>query len=465
MARKASKVTSNKEELQASSSISNSRPPSSSHDEKTAQTKQQQKQQQHSETSYLSSSKTTKSKSKQKSSDFVETNLDGLVAPDVTIEWLYRPHMVSAAGLIFAGLLYFGCIYYEESLDDWENTRRSFKAAFAFLLIAGLVIFPNGPFVRPHPLFWRFAFGVGVVYELILILLLFQSKSGARHAMTLFNPSLGVPLPAKSYADNCEVTFANVYGNVADIFFFSHFVGWVLKMLMIRDVRVCWMISIQWEFIEMIFKHMLPNFAECWWDQWILDVLITNGLGIFVGSKLCQHFKLKKFNWVGQPTEKGVKQLAKRGLQQLTSPVEWDDMNWEYTTSVKRFLAIQFLILCFHVEELNHFFLKHLLWVSPQDRLNAARLLTWEILGCPIMKQAYTYLTDPNCKRIGKHSFLGLCLILTEIVVILKFSPGEFTQPMSEPVREGTIVGLSIYFGLCVACCIWIFVSKKPKSA
>lgn len=373
--------------------------------------------------------------------------------------------MVSAAGIIFAGLLYFSCLY-EESEDNWENTRRSFKAAGAFIIVAGLVIFPNGPFVRPHPLFWRFAFGVGMVYELILIMLLFQSKSGARHAMTLFNPNLGVPLPAKSYAEQCDVTFENVWGNVADIFFFSHFIGWVLKMLMLRDVVVCWAISIQWELIEMMFKHMLPNFAECWWDQWILDVLITNGLGIYVGSKLCNYFKLKKFDWVGSTDHKGVAQLAKRGLQQLTSPVEWSDMNWEYTTSVKRFLAVQFLILCFHCEEINHFFLKHLLWVSPQDRLNAARLLTWEILGCPIMRQAYAYLTDPNCKRIGKHSFLGLCLILTEFVVIVKFSPGEFTTPMSEEVWRGTVIGCSIYFVLCVACCLWIYVSqKKSKKA
>jgi hypothetical protein len=26
-------------------------------------------------------------------------------------------------------------------------------------------------------------------------------------------------------------------------------------------------------------QHMLPNFNECWWDSWVLDVLICNSLG------------------------------------------------------------------------------------------------------------------------------------------------------------------------------------------
>lgn len=26
-------------------------------------------------------------------------------------------------------------------------------------------------------------------------------------------------------------------------------------------------------------QHMLPNFKECWWDSWILDVLLCNAAG------------------------------------------------------------------------------------------------------------------------------------------------------------------------------------------
>jgi hypothetical protein len=31
-------------------------------------------------------------------------------------------------------------------------------------------------------------------------------------------------------------------------------------------------------------QHLLPNFNECWWDRWLLDVLICNNIGIVAGA-------------------------------------------------------------------------------------------------------------------------------------------------------------------------------------
>ena len=33
--------------------------------------------------------------------------------------------------------------------------------------------------------------------------------------------------------------------------------------------------------------------AECWWDQWLLDVLLANGLGIYIGLKLATYLETK----------------------------------------------------------------------------------------------------------------------------------------------------------------------------
>ena len=60
---------------------------------------------------------------------------------------------------------------------------------------------------------------------------------------------------------------------------------------------ICWVISIQWELIEILFQHMLPNFAECWWDQWVLDVLLSNALGIYLGCKLAKYLEMKEYRW------------------------------------------------------------------------------------------------------------------------------------------------------------------------
>ena len=42
--------------------------------------------------------------------------------------------------------------------------------------------------------------------------------------------------------------------------------------------------SILFELMEKTFKHYLPNFNECWWDSWVLDVAICNALGIVTGE-------------------------------------------------------------------------------------------------------------------------------------------------------------------------------------
>lgn len=42
--------------------------------------------------------------------------------------------------------------------------------------------------------------------------------------------------------------------------------------------------SIGFELMEVTFQHWLPNFNECWWDSWILDVAICNNLGIALGG-------------------------------------------------------------------------------------------------------------------------------------------------------------------------------------
>lgn len=53
--------------------------------------------------------------------------------------------------------------------------------------------------------------GINLLYELALVFLLFQDLDSARNMMTYLDPNLGVPLPEKSYADNCEFTATNIW--------------------------------------------------------------------------------------------------------------------------------------------------------------------------------------------------------------------------------------------------------------
>lgn len=84
-------------------------------------------------------------------------------------------------------------------------------AAVASFLLFAMLQFRDGPFIRPHPVFWRIILGVNLLYELALVFLLFQDLKTARQMMTYIDSNLGVPLPEKSYADDCSLTVKNLW--------------------------------------------------------------------------------------------------------------------------------------------------------------------------------------------------------------------------------------------------------------
>ena len=73
-----------------------------------------------------------------------------------------------------------------------------------------MVQFRDGPFIRPHPSFWRIVLGINLLYELALVFLLFQDIESARELLKYVDPNLGRALPEKSYGENCAFTVRNV---------------------------------------------------------------------------------------------------------------------------------------------------------------------------------------------------------------------------------------------------------------
>lgn len=114
--------------------------------------------------------------------------------------------------------------------------------------------------------------------------------------MGILDPSLGVPLPQnqKSYAQDCSIS--GVWPSL-DIFVLAHIFGWFATTFLLRDYWLGWVLSVMFEILELSLKHHLPNFVECWWDSWILDVLICNPIGIWAGMKTCQYFDMKLYDW------------------------------------------------------------------------------------------------------------------------------------------------------------------------
>ena len=81
------------------------------------------------------------------------------------LSFFMKAHTVTVLIFLICCLVYVGLI--EEPIEDNTsyNSRRGLTAALFFWVAAGMTIMPDGPFMRPHPAFWRFCFAVSIGKE------------------------------------------------------------------------------------------------------------------------------------------------------------------------------------------------------------------------------------------------------------------------------------------------------------
>lgn len=104
-----------------------------------------------------------------------------------------------------------------------------------------------------------------------------------------------------------------------------------------------------WEITEITFAHLLPNFVECWWDALILDVLVCNGIGIWVGLKICKILEMREYKWVSIRDISSTSGKIKRAVLQFT-PESWTSVRWlDPKCSYMRFLAVCQLVIFWQV--------------------------------------------------------------------------------------------------------------------
>eukprot|EP00126_Sphaerothecum_destruens_P008570 Sdes_comp20265_c0_seq1m13752 len=265
-----------------------------------------------------------------------------------------------------------------------------------------------------------------------------------------------------------------------DGFVLSHFIGWWLKAMMIRDVWVCWIISVMFEILEYSLEFQLPNFKECWWDHWILDVLICNWGGIYFGMKTCHYLEVKvkrvhftvflpnfsppistspilqPYCWRGISNIPDYKGKIIRAAAQFT-PYRWTSFNWGATESLGRFLFVCSLICGFLIAELNAFYLKFVLWVPAEHKLNVYRLVFYVFSGSIALRELYEYICEPKCKRLGAQTWILICCISIEVMIVCKFGKGSFPNPIPRHVITFWIG----FFTLLVLWILWNFSIKK----
>lgn len=382
---------------------------------------------------------------------------DKKIYDDGTMSFFWHAHTITVLVIFSAVLVYVALV--EESVSDRDyNAKRGLMAVILAFLLFGVIHTPDGVFIRPHPAFWRLVLCLSIVYELTVVFLLFQNVGDARQLMRHFDGKLGLPLPEKSYGGNCFIYDANhtdPWHNLKDKmdgFVPTHFFGWWLKTLILRDWWLCTVLSVMFEVLEYTLEHQLPNFSECWWDHWIMDAFICNGGGIYLGMKTLNYLSMKPYHWRGMWNISTYSGRLKRFAAQFT-PYSWTDFDWRPASSLKRWVAMLAVIAIFLLAELNTFYLKFVLWIPPDHYLCLSRLVFFLFIGAAGMRETFQYLDDPNCKKFGRQSWLTASIIITEFLIVLKFDWETVTKPIPQPVASVWAVGL-----LClVVWTIWKF--------
>ncbi|KAF2364051.1 Phosphatidyl serine synthase [Trinorchestia longiramus] len=268
------------------------------------------------------------------------------------------------------------------------------------------------------------------------------------------------------WGENCDdFSLQRLWGSV-DFFCFAHFAGWAMKTLLVRHYGILWTISIMWEITELCFCHLLPNFKECWWDSFILDVVLCNGAGIWFGMQFCHWMEMRYYSWESIKDIRSTSGKLKRAVLQFT-PESWTAMRWlDPSNTVMRTLAVCQLIIFWQLSELNTFFLKHIFQMPPSHPIVFIRILLLGAISAPSLRQYYSYVTDPRIKRVGTQAWVyGLCMSV-EALICFKFGSELFHQTQLQNVLLWLAI-MMLGSALCIYLCVqhqkWSRKRRAPK--
>jgi phosphatidylserine synthase 1 len=374
-------------------------------------------------------------------------NGDNCPVMEVSIPWLYESHSLVVLSIV--SLIIWYSANHAGPFDSLESALlSSIPYLVSIYLAVGLFAFPSGPFIRPHPIVWKITFGFSVLYLLALICLLVPSPTQSRQLLHWIDPRVGAPFDLPLYAEDCTLSLSNFYDKM-DIFVLCHFLGWLVKALYFRNRVILWTFSIVWEFIEIFLVYMVPNFGECWWDQWIMDVLICNGLGIECGMWICNYLQFRDYNWTGVYDKATIWSKLKRVALQFT-PESWSTFDWESDKTIKRFLQVQIILILSILCDLNAFMLKLFLYIPTTHPFSVVRLLGMAIIGAPAYRQAYLYFVDARVSRLGTQAIVTVMITVAEFALVIKSGSDWAVPPMPRQTKIGIISFLLVYAAACV---------------
>jgi hypothetical protein len=183
-----------------------------------------------------------------------------------------KPRQLILSLIMFTCIMYFGW-----SSRSFDSDQEAFRSATVFVFVAfEMFIFLQVRdllTVWPHPGFWRLIFGAGAFYALVLVSMLMLDFVRARWILESLLGDIG---SFSSYEKKTEAIKEDVMGTCSmtwqsapqvlfnQIFmapwFLSHALGWMGKMMIFRDWKVCLIGAFLFECTEATLCYVCPEF-------------------------------------------------------------------------------------------------------------------------------------------------------------------------------------------------------------
>ncbi|KAJ8907425.1 hypothetical protein NDN08_007536 [Rhodosorus marinus] len=299
----------------------------------------------------------------------------------------------SWAASVITGAVLSSLVWY---FGDWSGSPvvcSLFMASVVFISI-WLLLVREDFFCWPHPALWRVVMAASILYSMLLTCMFWLPPKQARMVLrrTLWIQVLEFPQLLMRRAMARTVL--------------SH------SALIMRNRSVLWIQSITFELIEESVKSVLPNFNECWWDRWVLDVLLCNFVGMEIGLFLINRFA-EPFNWFTLTHER-----ARPPHEESRVP--------SFLTSREHFLTVCFVVGIGPLVDLINFLLKAALFIPAESPLVLCNLL---LVGLPCLvgvPEIYATLSVSGHFRIGSQGAVLLYSVLMELALSWKLSSDTF---------------------------------------
>lgn len=289
------------------------------------------------------------------------------------------------------------------------------------------------------PLSWQKKLSLlfGLFYVFLFFLILFSSREAM---IAFFKTERGLVeenAPEKNYARDCYINFfadkQRALHSLQEIswdgYVISHTLGHLGVALMVRNTAAAWIISVGFELIEISLQYQIPYFKECWYDHYIVDVLLCNALGITAAMKLCQLLGWKLFPNIV------TRQILENPLQ---------------------FGKVLVMVVVMLGYELNSFLYKYIFDIPLTHYFNLFRGAGWILFGFAGIQDYYEDVIDSQ-KDATDLWKVGITVSLLENLIVVKHFSATFSKPFPDYVK--------LPYALTTSCLlIWaslVYASKK----